>query len=329
MLGDFRKVNEWEKGSDAAVAMAGGKSYFRMTSAERKLHRLPASFDEEVYEEMVKFIGQRERPTRAGHPDIQVATLATRQLATATLAAPSAVAQLDITTGPPPGDALPEERTPMGVENREEAANVISTTTTMMGGANILLQRVGRIKMVWEESVHIWGPPDAQQGRLKLDNLNFLQADQLAFLDHNISANAIEAFEMGQLQGFSTDTFISGQHLKVLGRRSAASSSRRCLLPFLFFLNVRPADWKIFFFFFVLFLFLFLFQSGVLWDRTSYYLSCLKATRSRAADLSRLFKEAPPRDLRFPVRTDVFLDLPADGRDSSIVGKLCMKASPL
>lgn len=58
MLGEFRKVHEWEKGGDREKF---GKSYFRLSPYERKQHRLPASFDEEVYQELSLFMGPRAR----------------------------------------------------------------------------------------------------------------------------------------------------------------------------------------------------------------------------------------------------------------------------
>lgn len=58
MLGEFRKVYEWERGGERDQV---GKSYFRLSPYERKLHRLPASFDEEVFEELSQFMGSRMR----------------------------------------------------------------------------------------------------------------------------------------------------------------------------------------------------------------------------------------------------------------------------
>ncbi|GAB2265307.1 hypothetical protein Dimus_000371 [Dionaea muscipula] len=59
MLGEFRKVYEWERGGERDTV--GGKSYFRLSPYERKLHRLPASFDEEVFDELSQFMGSRLR----------------------------------------------------------------------------------------------------------------------------------------------------------------------------------------------------------------------------------------------------------------------------
>lgn len=65
MLGEFRKVYEWERGAEREQ---GSKSYFRLSPYERKMNRLPASFDEEVFEELSQFMGPRMRSpqTRGG-----------------------------------------------------------------------------------------------------------------------------------------------------------------------------------------------------------------------------------------------------------------------
>nr|KJB07845.1 hypothetical protein B456_001G047400 [Gossypium raimondii] len=62
MLGEFRKVYEWERGGEREQV---GKSYFRLSPYERKLHRLPASFDEEVFEELSQFMGPRMRTSQS------------------------------------------------------------------------------------------------------------------------------------------------------------------------------------------------------------------------------------------------------------------------
>lgn len=66
MLGDFRKVYQWERGGgriEAGVA----KSYFRLSPYERKnQHGLPTSFDEEVFEEMAQFMGSRIKSNSTG-----------------------------------------------------------------------------------------------------------------------------------------------------------------------------------------------------------------------------------------------------------------------
>lgn len=58
MLGEFRKVYEWERGGERDQV---GKSYFRLSPHERKQYRLPASFDEEVFEELSQYMGSRMR----------------------------------------------------------------------------------------------------------------------------------------------------------------------------------------------------------------------------------------------------------------------------
>ena len=68
MLGEFRKVYEWERGGEREQV---GKSYFRLSPYERKLHRLPASFDEEVFEELSQFMGSRMRTSSSSTPPPQ------------------------------------------------------------------------------------------------------------------------------------------------------------------------------------------------------------------------------------------------------------------
>lgn len=82
-------------------------------------------------------------------------------------------------------------------------------------------RRIGKIRMIWEESVSIWAEEgEHHRGRVKLlPGSSFLNADELAFLDDSMVASTMEAFEDGPLKGFSVDRFISGQHLKVFGRR--------------------------------------------------------------------------------------------------------------
>lgn len=84
MLGEFRKVYEWERGGGWEQV---GKSYFRLSPYERKLHRLPASFDEEVFEELSQFVGSKLRTSQIrGSPgivtgdDSQTALAGTRAL---------------------------------------------------------------------------------------------------------------------------------------------------------------------------------------------------------------------------------------------------------
>lgn len=82
------------------------------------------------------------------------------------------------------------------------------------------VRRIGKIRMIWEESVSIWAEEgEHHRGRVKLPGSSFLNADELAFLDDSMVASTMETFEDGPLKGFSVDRFISGQHLKVFGRR--------------------------------------------------------------------------------------------------------------
>jgi hypothetical protein len=87
------------------------------------------------------------------------------------------------------------------------------------------LHRIGKVKIIWEETAHIWAEEgEYQRGRLKVDQLNFLNANELTFFDETWTASTIEAFEGGALKGFSTDRFMCGQQLKVFGRRKAGKT---------------------------------------------------------------------------------------------------------
>lgn len=106
MLGEFRKVYEWERGGEREHV---GKSYFRLSPYERKIHRLPASFDEEVFEELSQFMGARMRT-----PQSRVSSFSgsgdggrlTGGLAAATLGAP-----------PPPPPFKDDELPLTGIQN--------------------------------------------------------------------------------------------------------------------------------------------------------------------------------------------------------------------
>ena len=71
------------------------------------------------------------------------------------------------------------------------------------------------------------------RGRVRLQGSSFLNADELTFFDSSMAACTMEAFEDGFLKGFSVDRFVSGQQVKVFGRRksssSASASSSKCL----------------------------------------------------------------------------------------------------
>lgn len=88
------------------------------------------------------------------------------------------------------------------------------------------IRRIGKVRMIWEESVSVWGEEgDHQGGRVKVSGSNFLEADELTFLDDSTVACTMEAFEDGPLRGFSVDRFVSGQQIKVFGRRKSSSST--------------------------------------------------------------------------------------------------------
>lgn len=88
------------------------------------------------------------------------------------------------------------------------------------------LRRIGKIRMTWEESVSLWAEEgEHHRGRVRLQGSSFLNADELTFLDDSTVACTIETFEDGPLKGFSVDRFISGQQVKVFGRRKSSSAS--------------------------------------------------------------------------------------------------------
>lgn len=88
------------------------------------------------------------------------------------------------------------------------------------------LRRIGKIRMTWEESVSLWAEEgEHHRGRVRLQGLSFLNADELSFLDDSTVACTMETFEDGPLKGFSVDRFVSGQQVKVFGRRKSSSSA--------------------------------------------------------------------------------------------------------
>lgn len=101
-----------------------------------------------------------------------------------------------------------------------------SSTTDVMGGACRELKRIGKVRMIWEESVNLWGEGEHHRGRVKLQGLSFLNADELTYLDESMVACTLETFEDSTpLKGFSVDRFLSGQQIKVFGRRNSSSSA--------------------------------------------------------------------------------------------------------
>lgn len=222
MLGEFRKVYEWERGGEREQV---GKSYFRLSPYERKLHRLPASFDEEVFEELSQFMGSKMRTSHQSRGDDG------RTPRALPLAPPA----------PFKDDDLPLlGRAKQGViasgseallfhgGGRGSLLGFESAPLDMIGGSSSSkeLRRIGKIRMTWEESVSLWAEEgEHHRGRVKLQGSSFLSADELTFFDDSMVPCTMEAFEDGPVKGFSVDKFVSGQQVKVFGRRKSSSSS--------------------------------------------------------------------------------------------------------
>ncbi|KAJ6978145.1 hypothetical protein NC653_029902 [Populus alba x Populus x berolinensis] len=305
MLGEFRKVYEWERG-DKREQM--GKSYFRLSPYERKAHRLPASFDEEVFEELSQFMGPKMRTQSRGPSLIGSGDDSSRgtSLAAARALPPpppfkeddlslsGRTRQLVMTSG---GEAYfhGTRGSLLGFDTAMEAAVGSSSSTKE-------LRRIGKVRMTWEESVSLWGEEgEHHRGRVRLQGSSFLNADELTFFDDSMVACTMEAFEDGALKGFSVDKFLSGQQIKVFGRRKSSPSAsvtpsgftERVQLP-LTEPSIRLPPWE--------------FQ-----DPTEYYVGCLRVpptTLPSLFELSWYLQEPPPEELRFPLRRDVYRDLP-------------------
>lgn len=98
------------------------------------------------------------------------------------------------------------------------------------------VRRIGKVRMVWEESVSLWSEEgggdidDEQQqqfrgGRIRVEGCSFLNAEELTFFDESMVACTMESYDDdGPLKGFSVDRFVSGQQIKVFGRRKSPSS---------------------------------------------------------------------------------------------------------
>ncbi|KAJ4829749.1 hypothetical protein Tsubulata_043744 [Turnera subulata] len=306
MLGEFRKVYEWERGGEKDQT---GKSYFRLSPYERKLHRLPASFDEEVFEELSQFMGSRMRtpqirvpPSIGSGDDIGRASLGgggARSL--------------------PPSSSFKEEDLSLSARTKQivmasggegyyhgTRGSLLGFDASMdVAGASSSkeLRRIGKVRMTWEESVSLWGEEgEHHRGRVRLQGSSFLNADELTFLDDYMVACTMEAFEDGALKGFSVDKFVSGQQVKVFGRRksspsvaaSSAGIAERVQLPL-----PEPSLRSI--------------PSWEFQDPSEYYVGCLRVpptTIPNLFDLSWYLQEPPPEELRFPLRKDVYRDLP-------------------
>ncbi|XP_075106988.1 uncharacterized protein LOC107781956 [Nicotiana tabacum] len=312
MLGEFRKVYEWERGAEREQ---GSKSYFRLSPYERKMNRLPASFDEEVFEELSQFMGSRMRSPQ------------TRGVGAGFGSQANIVVSLSdtVTKSLPPPPPFREDDLPLSARAKQLAIPIsgteallhgtrsgflgYDTTTTSsldIGGPSSSasskeLRRIGKIRMIWEESVSLWAEEgEHHRGRVKLQGTSFLNADEIAFLDDSTVACTMEAFEDGPMKGFSVDRFLSGVQLKVFGRRKSSSApalsgpNERLQLPSSEFPIKSTTPWE--------------FQ-----DPTEYYVGCLRSpppTLPSLFELSWHLQQPPPEELRFPLRRDVFKDLP-------------------
>ncbi|CAK9161021.1 unnamed protein product [Ilex paraguariensis] len=292
MLGEFRKVYEWERGGEREQV---GKSYFRLSPYERKLHRLPASFDEDVFEELSQFMGSRMRTPQNRGPIIISGGEDSRSDQTATKFLPpppplreedlpfsARVKQLVMTGGLSGGETFPHGTRGSLLGFETSSLDLVGPSSS----SSKELRRIGKIRMVWEESVSLWAEDgEHHRGRVKLQGSSFLNADELTFLDDSMAACTMEAFEDGPLKGFSVDRFVSGQQVKVFGRRKSFSApAPPSAIP----------PWE--------------FQ-----DPSEYYLGCLRAppqTLPSLFELSWHVQEPPLEELRFPLRKDVYRDLP-------------------
>ncbi|XP_027357297.1 uncharacterized protein LOC113866685 [Abrus precatorius] len=303
MLGEFRKVYEWERGGEREQI---GKSYFRLSPYERKLHRLPASFDEEVFEELSQFMGSR---MRSSHGRVSSSFVSGDEARTA-LAATRAL--------PPPPRPFKDDEVPLSARTKQLAmtsggeAFFHGSRGGLLGLDSLLdisgsssskeLRRIGKIRMTWEESVSLWAEEgEIHRGRVRLQSSSFLNADELTCFDDAMVPCPMESFEDGPLKGFSVDRFVLGQQVKVFGRRKSSPASassgfaERVQLPSkaLSIRSIATLDFR---------------------DPTEYYMDCLLRALPQALptlfELKRYLQEPPPEDLRFPLRRDVFEDMP-------------------
>ncbi|KAF9614871.1 hypothetical protein IFM89_020968 [Coptis chinensis] len=296
MLGEFRKVYEWERGNEREQHV--GKSYFRLSPYERKMHRLPASFDEDVYNELSQFMGFRLRTSQTARGSPSTALAVTKSLPApppikedATSFSAGRVGQL-VTEGGNEGFFHGSRGSLFGGIESSAEVNVSLSRDAV--------RRIGRIRMTWEESLSLWAEEgEYQRGRLKLEGLSFLNADEVTFLDDTMAGCTMEAFEDGPLKGFSVDRFTCGQQVKVFGRRKPASTSsgfsERIQLP-----STEPSIKSI--------------PPWEYQDPTEHYMGCLRVSLTALPSLIELswhIQEPPPEELRFPLRRDVYRDLPA------------------
>ncbi|KAI3508214.1 hypothetical protein L1887_23219 [Cichorium endivia] len=323
MLGEFRKVYEWERGGEREQI---GKSYFRLSPYERKLHRLPASFDEEVFEELAQFMGSRMRTPsnsicRGNSPFLLTSGSVSGDHETR-------LAVVDTKSFPPPpfrDDDLPfsgrggrhlimaggggsegylhgVRGSLLGIESSSMDVGGVQYETSSTSTSKEL-RRIGKVRMVWEELVSLWAEDgEHHRGRVKVQGTSFLNADELTFLDDAMVACTLESFEDANspLKGFSVDRFLPGQQVKVFGRRKSSHPpstglvTERTQAPYSEPSVRSIPPWE--------------FQ-----DPTEYYLGCLRVpppTLPGLIDLPWYLQEPPPEELRFPLRKDLYRDLP-------------------
>ncbi|KAI3757540.1 hypothetical protein L6452_05080 [Arctium lappa] len=287
MLGEFRKVYEWERGGEREQI---GKSYFRLSPYERKLHRLPASFDEEVFEELAQFMGSRMRT-----PQNSICRGTSPFLLTSGSGGSdqdSRLAVIDAKSFPPPpfrDDDLPFSTSGRGGRH------------LMMGGSEGYLHGV-RGSLLDGSPVDISVGGQLYETSSTSTSKELRRIDELTFLDDSMVACTLESFEDSNspLKGFSVDRFLPGQQVKVFGRRKSSFSNPPGLV---IDQRTQPSSepsirsippWE--------------FQ-----DPTDYYLGCLRVqppTLPTLIDLPWYLQEPPPEELRFPLRKDLYRDLP-------------------
>ncbi|KDP22357.1 hypothetical protein JCGZ_26188 [Jatropha curcas] len=304
MLGEFRKVYEWERG---IARDQGGRSYFRLSPYEKKERKLPASFDEQVFEELSQFMGARMRTSQSRGPSIIGSGDDGRTPLGPARALPpppplkeddfclsARSKQLVMASG---GEAYfhCNRGSLLGLESSMDVAAGTSSSKE--------LRRIGKIRMTWEESVSLWAEEgEHSRGRIRLQGSSFLNADELTFFDDSMVACTMEAFEDGFLKGFSVDRFVSGQQVKVFGRRKSSSSPYASSSGFTERVQLPSTEPSI--------------RSNPPWenqDPSEYYVGCLRVpptTLPSLFELSWYLQEPPPEEFRFPLRRDVYRDLP-------------------
>ncbi|KAF2311815.1 hypothetical protein GH714_026867 [Hevea brasiliensis] len=280
MLGEFRKVYEWERGSEGDQMR---KSYFRISPYERKQRKLPTSFDEEVFEELSQFMGSRMRTSSRGPPAIASDDDGSRTALTGARALPPPLLSKKMTILSQNATLFFwAARTKQVMTSGAEAyfhgsrGSMLGFETSMdvvagTSSSSKERRRIGKIRMTWEESVSLWAEEGENRGRVRVQGSSFLNADELTFFDDSMVACTMEAFEDGPLKGF-----VERAH------PSIEPSIR----------SIPPGEFQ---------------------DPTEYYVGCLRVPPTALPNLFELswyLQEPPPEELRFPLRRDVYRDLP-------------------